>query len=241
MTRSGGFERAPIRAVLYDAVGTLIELSQPVGETYARIALAYGVDLPAWRIEGAFRRILAGSQPRVFPDAHEHDETEELERRWWFGVVRATFRAADQTARFEDFDAFFDALFTHYATGAAWSPRPGACELVAEVRRRELLQGVVSNFDYRLTTLLEELGIAEFLGTITLPGSHGCEKPDPQLFWAALSDLGVSAAASVYVGDDRERDLAGARAAGMLALDVASLSTLAELPDRLATLSMDPP
>ena len=178
--------------------------------------------------------------PRVFEAASGRDETHELEQRWWFRVVRATFRAADQSLHFGDFHAFFETLFAHYGTGRAWSLRPGARELLLALHRDELLQGVVSNFDYRLTNVLEDLGIAELLGTVTLPGSHGCEKPDPALFRAALRALGVPAAAAVYVGDDPARDLAGARAAGLRAIDVADLATLSELPERLATLSTHP-
>ena len=63
-----------IRAVLFDAVGTLIELREPVGETYARMARPFGVALPAWRVDDAFRRILKRAPPLVFPDARDWDE-----------------------------------------------------------------------------------------------------------------------------------------------------------------------
>ena len=79
-----------LRAVLFDAVGTLIELVEPVGESYARLALAYGVRLPADPIEAAWRRAIARSEPRVFPGATS-DQATTLERQWWFRVVAATF------------------------------------------------------------------------------------------------------------------------------------------------------
>ena len=63
--------------------------------------------LSAARLDDAFARILAQAPPRVFPDAPAA-AIAELERDWWRGVVRSTFLAADGTARFADFEVFFD-------------------------------------------------------------------------------------------------------------------------------------
>ena len=41
--------------MLFDAAGTLIELREPVGETYARVARKHGLALPPDRLEAAFR------------------------------------------------------------------------------------------------------------------------------------------------------------------------------------------
>jgi putative hydrolase of the HAD superfamily len=84
--------------------------------------------------------------------------------------------------------------------------------------------------------LLQSLEIALFFDSVTLPGPLRVEKPDALLFRRALADLGVEPTEAVYVGNDPAIDLAGARAAGLQALDVACLDSLAELPDRLATL-----
>jgi len=43
----------------------------------------------------------------------------------------------------------------------------------------------------------------------------GVEKPDPRIFQIALDKLGLPARRTVYVGDIRSVDEAGARAAGM--------------------------
>ena len=54
-----------IRAVLFDAAGTLIELAESVGETYARIAERFGVALPASRLDDAFYRVWASAPPMM--------------------------------------------------------------------------------------------------------------------------------------------------------------------------------
>jgi len=224
------------RAVLFDAAGTLIRLREPVGETYSRLAIPYGVALSAWRIEEAFRRVLRTAPPMVWP----HEATArvaELERQWWRAVVRGSFRAADASARFKDFEGYFRALFEHYARPEAWQPMPEALETLRALRRSGLRTGVVSNFDHRLGPLLEGLGLAPELEVVTRPADAHAAKPDPQIFACALRRLGVAPDQTLYVGDDAAQDVAGAQAAGLRAIDASSLATLSELGPRIRALS----
>lgn len=218
-----------LRAVLFDAAGTLIETARPVGEVYSERARAQGVALPAARLDDAFQRILAQAPPLVFADAAP-DRIVALETEWWRRLVRGAFLAADGTARFRDFDGFFDGLYAHYADAAAWRARPGALQALESLRNAGLATGVVSNFDGRLPGILAGLGLAERLGVVMLPGEARAAKPDPRIFALALARLGVPPAAALYVGNDRVRDLEGARAAGLAAIDATALATLADLP-----------
>jgi putative hydrolase of the HAD superfamily len=218
-----------IRAVLFDAVDTLIELREPVGESYARIARQHGVEISAWRLEDAFRRVLAQAPAMLFPDAAAAD-VPARERAWWRGVVRSTFLAADSAQRFRDFDTCFEDLWRHFAAAGAWRTRAGARELLHALRRRGLLTAVVSNFDARLPVLLEGLGLAPLLDAVVLPCEARALKPDAAIFATALERLGVAAPEALFVGNDAQRDLQGARAAGLRALDAGCLATLDALP-----------
>jgi putative hydrolase of the HAD superfamily len=229
-----------IHAVLFDAAGTLLRVAEPVGETYARLARPYGVSLPASRVEEAFRRVLRAAPPLVFPEAPPA-EIPARERAWWREVVRGTFRAADGTARFTDFEGCFDALFAHYAHARAWEVAPGAPGALATLRAAGLRTGVVSNFDGRLPGLLEDLGLASGLELVVLPAQARAAKPDRRIFDFALAALDLPAHAAVYVGDDAEHDVAGARAAGLHAIHVGALATLDALPDAIAALEEETP
>jgi putative hydrolase of the HAD superfamily len=127
-------EARRILAVVFDAVGTLLLLREPVGATYARLAAAHGVRLPAGRLDEAFRRVLAAAPPNV-PPGVSLDAAAERERGWWRERVRETFRAADGMAHFDDFDAFFGRLWAHYAEASAWRLARCAC-LDARARAR---------------------------------------------------------------------------------------------------------
>ncbi|MEE8582225.1 MAG: HAD-IA family hydrolase, partial [Myxococcota bacterium] len=89
---------------------------------------------------------------------------------------------------------------------------------------------VVSNFDQRLPKILEALGILDLFYAVTIPATSRAQKPDRRIFEAALEDVGATREEALYVGDDPHFDLEAARAAGLLALDVTTLPSLAALP-----------
>ncbi len=224
--------RPPLRAVLFDAAGTLFELREPVGELYARAAARRGCAIGAWRLGDAFARVQRALPPMRFP-GEPAARIAQLEREWWRELVRQCFRAADSSQMPADFDALFDELFELFATPQAWRARPGARETLAELREAGLATAVVSNFDHRLPRLLDALQLLPLFDCVLRAADCGAAKPEPEIFRIALGRLGVGAAEAAFVGDDPAADLAGARAMGLLAIDVRELATLAELPARL--------
>ena len=73
-----------IRTVLFDAVGTLFDVAEPVGETYARFARREGVLAEPRALDDAFRAAFVASTPLAFPHA-EAVELPSLERACDFG------------------------------------------------------------------------------------------------------------------------------------------------------------
>ncbi len=217
-----------LRAVLFDAVGTLLVLREPVGATYARCARARGITASPEALQTAFPHALRAMSPMVFPD-RDAAQRQTAEREWWRAVVRATFAAAAIDAAPADVDRCFADLFVHYGGAAAWRTAPGAVELLVALRRRGLRTGVLSNFDHRLPALLAALGLTPLLDTVVLPADAAAAKPDPAIFRCALDRLGVSPADAAYVGDDADDDIAGATRAGLQAIDVTRVSDLREL------------
>jgi len=223
---------APLRAVLFDAAGTLIRLREPVGETYARFAAEHGARIPASRLEEAFRRVLAAAPAMAFP-GETLRRAAELERNAWSRIVDGTFRAADGSVRPANPDLLFEALFLHYGTEDAWYAVPGAHRVLEQLRGEGLQTGVISNFDQRLRPLLRALGLHALLDVITLPADTGAAKPEPQIFGVALKRLGLTAQHVTYVGDHVTEDIEAARSVGMRAIDVGTLASLEDLPKRL--------
>jgi putative hydrolase of the HAD superfamily len=219
-----------IRTVFFDAGGTLVLPREPVGVVYARAGRRHGVD--------ADPRALMASFLETFRTRRRGDRPQD--RAWWREVVDDTFRrfgaATDPTA-------LFDELYEHFTDPASWRLVEGAIPTIETLRGRGYQTALLSNWDDRLPHLLEGLGLAPLLDPVVVSCRVGVEKPHPRIFEVALREAGVPAAAALLVGDDREADVEGARAAGMHAVhllhdghpaaDGPTIRHLAELLDLL--------
>ena len=130
-------------------------------------------------------------------------------------MVERVTRAAGGVPRF---DPYFNRLYAHYASAPAWRVYPEVPGVLAALRERDIPLAVVSNFDSRLPPLLDALGLAPFFDAVVCSGAVGAAKPDGAIFAHALAVLGVEASEALHVGDSREADYDGARAAGIEAL-----------------------
>ena len=202
------------RAVLLDAAGTLIDVVEPLGETYARVARDFGGDLDPDTLTAGFRAAFRDMPPMAFPGLRGAD-LDRAERSWWRTVVRRVFGEAGGVP---EFDTCFDHLYAHYASARAWRVFPEAPAVLAALRERGVALAVVSNFDSRLPPLLEAVGLAAFFDAVVCSGEAGAAKPDRAIFAHALAALGVEASQALHAGDSREADYDGARAAGVEAL-----------------------
>jgi putative hydrolase of the HAD superfamily len=216
-----------IRAALFDAAGTLIEPIESIGAVYAQHAARQGLHISPSRLSDAFARA-SRQVPLPVTPATDAPERRAVERAWWSDVVRRTFLAADSRTRVPDFASLFEGLWDAYSSTRLWRPRSGALQLLDRLREQGLQTAVVSNFDSRLPGLLAQLGFAARLDATVLASDVGAAKPAPQIFRFALERLHVAPGEAVFIGDDPERDLAGAEAAGLVAVDVTALATLTE-------------
>lgn len=106
-------------------------------------------------------------------------------------------------------------LWHDFTSGLAeWArAEDGAMGLLSRLSLRHRV-AVVTNGRSRLQRRkLEVAGLGRWPAFVS--EELGLEKPDPRLFAAVATSLGVEPAACTFVGDDPERDVAGAAAAGM--------------------------
>ncbi len=121
------------------------------------------------------------------------------------------------TPEHPDYDALRDEFLGIYAANLCRETRlfPGMAELLAELERRAVPWGVVTNKAERFThPLLELLGVHHRTACIVGGDTTGKIKPDPAPLLAASERIGIEPGRCVYVGDDR-RDMQAGRAAGM--------------------------
>lgn len=207
-------EKTPLQAITFDAAGTLIRVAEPVGQTYARIAHDLGMTLSPQALDAGFRGVFPSMPPMAFPDANDASLL-RAERAWWRELVTRVVQHAGGVAAI---DAYFDALFAHYARGAAWRAYPEAHRALESARKRGLRVGVISNFDSRLPPILQQLGFESLLDTVVYSTRCGAAKPDGRIFRHALEALGATPETALHVGDSLDADYHGASAAGMTAV-----------------------
>jgi putative hydrolase of the HAD superfamily len=217
-----------IRAIFFDAAGTLFTVNGSVGEIYARIAREHGKDVSLKDLEAGFRRCFAEAPPMAFPGAPT-DQIHDLEKHWWQDVVQNVFAPLGPFPRFAD---YFAALFAYFAQTEAWQLYPETTGALVELQKRGFKLGVISNFDSRLFGLLNGFGIAQFFDPIVISTQVGAAKPEREIFAQALSRLGLRAAEALHVGDSVHADIVGAHAAGLLPVLIDRRGTEKDAPHR---------
>jgi putative hydrolase of the HAD superfamily len=204
-----------LKAVFFDAAGTLITTRRPVGEGYARVARDFGANVTAQEVGAAFRRAFSKAHGLAFGPGRSTDELRRLERQWWYERVAESFAGLH---RFDDFDAYFNALFDFFGDPANWIAYDDVPVALEQLKRAGLRLGVISNFDARLYALLTGLGLAPFFDSVTISSEAGYAKPAPELFAFALRRMEVEPRHALHVGDAAHLDVAGANAAGIEAI-----------------------
>lgn len=114
---------------------------------------------------------------------------------------------------------------------------PAALPLLADLRQRGYLTGIVSNTpwgssgdDWR--DELARHGLGDATDAAVFCADCGKRKPDPAIFQFALEKLGVAPGEAVFVGDDARWDVSGARQVGMRAVLIDPSGTV-ELKNRV--------
>jgi putative hydrolase of the HAD superfamily len=198
----------PIRAVLLDALGTLIELERPWPHLVDELA-ARGV------VVGEDDARAAMLAEMAYYRAH-HDEAVD-----WAALKDLRRRCAavvqEQLQTSLPLDDVLDALLGAIRVRAY----PEVPDVLARLRAGGARLAVVSNWDVSLHDVLERTGLRPLVDAVVISAELGVAKPDPAIFRAALDRLGAVADGAVHIGDSLEHDVAGARAAGLEAVLVA--------------------
>lgn len=235
---SGGVAR--VRAVLFDAAGTLLTVRPSVGHVYADEARTFGFTASPGVLDRHFHSAWAHHRPQEQHGTPFHT-SEAHERAWWRDLVWDVFTAAGASANFlSNFDAFFDVLYERFAAPHDWLVYDDVLPALESLVHAGLRLAVVSNWDSRLPRLLDGLGLSPWFELVLTSAEAGVSKPHPDIFRAALARLKLEPAEALHVGDSEEDDIAGAHAAGLPAVRIdrkkathGALKTLMALPEYL--------
>jgi putative hydrolase of the HAD superfamily len=119
---------------------------------------------------------------------------------------------------FDNFDRFFDEVYERFRDSQGWVLFPDTVPVLEELRKRRFKLGVISNFDSRIYSVMDSLGIRHFFDTVILSSETGYYKPVPEIFAAGASAVGVPPSEALFVGDSPHDDVEAAIRAGFTAV-----------------------
>jgi HAD superfamily hydrolase (TIGR01509 family) len=185
---------APIRAVMFDMDGTLVNSRRAIVSSY----------------HDASTQVLGEPRPT------DRDELEEILK---LRGAEAFPRLVGDHAKVEEFAAAFQTAYAFHQNHVEGFP--GLDDALGALKQLDVSLGIAtSKARQRLNLDLRRLGIEGYFD-FTVSGDevpHGKPAPDPIL--AVAAGLGVSPEDGLYVGDG-ENDVIAAHSAGMRAVGVA--------------------
>jgi len=205
-------QATPVRAVFLDVGGTLAYPHPSFHGLIAQVCQANGLAVKPEEAERA--------EPAVWARIAERDDvgrgfsvSADKSQAFWLFVYRSFLtelghpaaaetdlpqRLLDTFVRLENYRLYDDAL-----------------PALDALRGTEVTLGVLSNWEEWLERLMVSLGIREYFDFAVISGLTGHEKPDREIFLAALEAAGTRPDESVHVGDSLKDDVAGAQAVGI--------------------------
>ncbi len=202
--------------LVFDLYGTLVDIhteeNDLVWEKTAIYFGFYGARYSGPELKAAFEAALrkreakAGQSYECFPDIPFEEVMAELFREKGVTVnADALGVNAAQLFRISSLD--YIRLY------------PGALEALAKLRKAGYRLWLLSNAQAIFTAYeLRLLGLGDQLDGIYLSSNYQCRKPDLRFYRALISDRKLDVSKTLMIGNDRQTDIAGAKAAGMATL-----------------------
>jgi len=192
--------------VLFDFGHTLFDTIAPEA-CIAQFRDASGVDVDPVAFAAEWEMIRQRSRQ---PDelAKGRDVSADDHQRCWLELLAPLDRLASGLAEF---------MYDCESSPKGWRPYPDAGTVLAELHRRGIPVGVVSDCGWDIRAVFAAYELQELVSSFDLSYEHRVCKPDRRLFESACATLGVEPARTLMVGDSWLTD-GGAAAIGITAL-----------------------
>jgi len=197
------------RAILLDALGTLLALEPPAPKLVALLRERHALAVDLADAERAMRSEMRHYR-RECARAGDAEALAALRLECAAILARELGGGALELSASDLVPTLLDSLqFTPFAEVPA---------ALARWRAAGARLVVASNWDVSLHGVLRESGLRELLDGVATSAEVGASKPSRELFDAALALAGVGAAEAIHVGDSFAEDVEGALAAGIEAV-----------------------
>lgn len=195
-----------LRAVLFDLGHTLV-YRRGESEAVVEEAAALGVSVDHATAEALWNRVQREARTQESM-AKGRDLSEIAHRREWM----ALYAPADELA-----EGLAKRLYERERDPASWMLYPDVVPVLDVLAERGAPLGIVSDTGWDYSEVLARAGLRDRFGSVVMSFEHGLVKPDGRLFASACTELGVSPAETLMVGDNYLPD-GGAVVAGLTVL-----------------------
>jgi putative hydrolase of the HAD superfamily len=199
------------KAVFFDAGHTLLYAHPDIGTVYAQTTRSFGVELAPERFVETFVPVFKETT-RIYSQTKTASDSQDLEM--WRDITRRIYDRLPALGGIR-FDAWFETLYRRFGEPEVWRFYDDVAPVLGALRARGLTIGVVSNWDTRLKSICDGLGLTRLVDFVVISAEVGVRKPDPGIFRLALEKAGVRPDEAIHVGDLPEEDAEGARRAGV--------------------------
>ena len=202
--------------LVFDLYGTLVDIhteeDDRVWEKTAFYFGFYGASYTGPELKSAFqnamraREVKAGQSYECFPDLPFEETMADL------------FRAKGVTENADTLGINAAQLFRISSLDYI-KLYPHALEALAKLRKAGYRLWLLSNAQAIFTAYeLRLLGLGDQLDGIYLSSNYKCRKPDLRFYQALIDERHLDVSKTMMIGNDRQTDIAGAKAAGMATL-----------------------
>jgi len=202
------------RAVFFDAGHTLLYAHPDIGSVYSEATATLGVRLAPERFAETFVPVFKETT-KIYSQTSTASDSQDV--AMWRDITRRIYDRMPALAGIA-FEAWFELLYRRFGDPAVWRFYDDVETVLKDLRARGLKIGVVSNWDTRLKSICDGLGLTPLVDFIVISAEVGVRKPDPRIFRMALDKAGVRPEEAIHVGDLPEEDAEGARRAGLRAV-----------------------
>jgi putative hydrolase of the HAD superfamily len=225
-----------IKAVFFDWFNTLARYDPPREELYRQTFQEFGIDLS---LKTIYKGLQVGDRFFFAESAKALVRGKTLEERAKYFVCypKAIAEAAGINLSSENQMRIVQKALRDF-TGV-FVLFEDVLPLFQQLKNRGLMRGIITNADKNVFSLIEKLGLKPYLDVIVTSEQVGAEKPAAPIFLAALEQAKVKAPEAIYVGDQYQSDVLGARGAGIESLLIDRYDVTPEIQDcpRIRTLS----
>jgi putative hydrolase of the HAD superfamily len=212
----------PIKAVIFDFIGTLTNLrgySLEASRTVSKMKLQRAIVKAGFRIDRK-------SFSKAYTHAYEkyriirYQKLIEVTNAVWISeaINNLGYKTTPDDPQVK---TAVNISFEDYLNSIELRP---CTKRILKMISADYKLGLVSNFTYApvIYAGLRKLDMNHFFNIILISDEVGWRKPHPKIFNDALKRLKVSAHETVYVGDSPLEDIKGAKATGMKTIFVSS-------------------